>query len=177
MDDSAVSVPPERAGKGRAAERAGGVDRASGGADCGTGRVGLPAAEDLKDSGLPPPLAIRSLGGAAITRARPNRVHCGRARRSLADAPDETIKRLAATCPQCAADVSGQTQSCRHRYDYIDIPPIAIELFGGRCNGCGRRFRALAPAGMAPGSPFGAGSARFVPAPTATTSASSGCRG
>jgi transposase len=31
-----------------------------------------------------------------------------------------------------------------------------IELFGGRCNCCGRRFRATAPAGMAPGSPFGA---------------------
>ena len=56
----------------------------------------------------------------------------------------------------------GRSQSCRHRYDHIDIPPIApvvtrIELFGGRCACCGRRFRAQAPAGMAPGSPFGAG--------------------
>jgi transposase len=123
MDDSA-----QRPGEGRAAERAGGVDRAAGGADCGAGRVALPAAEDLEE---------------------------------FADAPDETIKRRATTCPHCAADVSGQTQSCRHRYDYIDIPPITpvvtrIELFGGRCSCCGRRFRASAPAGMAPGSPFGA---------------------
>jgi transposase len=81
--------------------------------------------------------------------------------RPLADAPDETIKRRASACPHCAADVSGQRQTCRHRYDHIDIPPIApvvtrIELFGGRCAACGRRFRAEAPDGMAPGSPFGA---------------------
>ena len=31
-----------------------------------------------------------------------------------------------------------------------------IELFGGRCAACGRRFRAEAPEGMVPGSPFGA---------------------
>ena len=81
--------------------------------------------------------------------------------RPLTDAPDETIKRLATACPHCAADVSGQRQACRHRYDHIDIPPIVpvvtrIELFGGRCTACGRRFRAEAPEGMVPGSPFGA---------------------
>jgi transposase len=79
--------------------------------------------------------------------------------RPLSDAPDETIKRLTIACPHCATDVSGQAQTCRHRYDHIDIPPIApvvtrIELFGGRCATCGRRFRAAAPDGMAPGSPF-----------------------
>ena len=81
--------------------------------------------------------------------------------RPLTDAPDETIKRRAIACPHCAADVSGQTQTCRHCYDHIDIPPIAplvtrIELFGGRCGACGCRFRAAPPEGMAPGSPFGA---------------------
>ena len=91
-------------------------------------------------------------------KPRPSRPGSARA---LCDAPDETIKRLATACPHCAADVSGQTQTCRHRYDHIDIPPIApvvtrIELFGGRCAACGRRFRAAAPDGMAPGTPFGA---------------------
>ena len=81
--------------------------------------------------------------------------------RAESDAPDETIKRLAAVCPHGVADVSGQTQRCRHRYDHIDIPPIApmvtrIELFGGRCAACGHRFRAAPPDGMPPGSPFGA---------------------
>lgn len=81
--------------------------------------------------------------------------------RSLTDAPDETIERLATACPHCAADVSGQRQSCRHRYDHLDIPPITpvvtrVELFGGRCAACGRRFRAAPPEDMPPGSPFGA---------------------
>lgn len=81
--------------------------------------------------------------------------------RPLADAPDETIERRASACPHCAADVSGQRQTCRHRYDHIDIPPMApvvtrIELFGGRCAACGRRFRAEAPEDMPPGTPFGA---------------------
>jgi transposase len=39
--------------------------------------------------------------------------------RPLRDAPDETIKRLATACPHCAPDVSGQTQTCRRRYDHI----------------------------------------------------------
>jgi transposase len=81
--------------------------------------------------------------------------------RPLTDAPDETVKRLATACPHCAADVSGHTQTCRHRYDHIDIPPIRphvtrIELYGGRCGGCGKRFRAAPPDGIAPGTPFGA---------------------
>ncbi len=99
-------------------------------------------------------------GGKESKRRKPRPARPGSAR-PLADAPDETIKRLATACPHCAADVSGQRQACRHRYDHIDIPPIApvvsrVELFGGRCAACGRRFRAEAPEGMAPGSPFGA---------------------
>lgn len=111
-----------------------------------------------------PPSQDRKPGGAGGKtegrRRKPRPSRPGSAR-SLTDAPDQTIKRLATGCPHCAADVSGQRQSCRHRYDHIDIPPIApvvtrIELFGGRCNACGRRFPAEAPQGMVPGSPFGA---------------------
>src|SRR5512143_1225407 len=81
--------------------------------------------------------------------------------RLLTEGPDETIKRRATACPHCAADVSGQRQTCRHRYDCLNIPPIApvvrrVELFGGRCAACGRRFRATAPEGLVPGTPFGA---------------------
>jgi transposase len=80
--------------------------------------------------------------------------------RPLAEEPDKTERRLAAVCPPCEADVSGARQTCRHRYDHIDLPLIRpvvtrVELFGGRCGGCGRRYRAEAPAGMAPGTPFG----------------------
>jgi transposase len=111
-----------------------------------------------------PPSQDRKPGGSGDgkdgKRRKPRPSRPGSAR-PLTDAPDETIKRLATACPHCAADVSGQRQHCRHRYDHIDLPPITpvvtrIELFGGRCAACGHRFRAEAPDGMPPGSPFGA---------------------
>src|SRR5512147_771025 len=110
----------------------------------------IPPSQDRKPSGE----------GEKKKRRKPRPSRPGSAR-PLADVPDETIKRLATTCPHCVADVSGQRQTCRHRYDCLDIPPIApvvrrIELFGGRCGACGRRFRATAPEGLMPGTPFGA---------------------
>jgi transposase len=44
----------------------------------------------------------------------------------------------------------------------LELTPIRsvvtrVEIFGGRCGGCGHRYRAEAPAGMAPGTPFGPG--------------------
>jgi transposase len=82
--------------------------------------------------------------------------------RPLAEDPDKTERRLAECCPHCNADVSDERQVCRHRYDHVELPPIRpvvtrIELFGGRCRRCGKRYRAPAPAGMAPGTPFGPG--------------------
>jgi len=82
--------------------------------------------------------------------------------RPLTETPDKTERRIADACGHCGADVSSASQRCRHRYDHIDLPPIRpvvtrVELFGGRCGGCGRRYRAEAPAGMQPGTPFGPG--------------------
>ena len=82
--------------------------------------------------------------------------------RPLAEEPDKTERRLAEACPHCGADVSEDHQSCRHRYDHIELPPIRpevtrIELYGGRCRACGKRYRTAATAGMAPGTPFGPG--------------------
>ena len=79
--------------------------------------------------------------------------------RRLAEDPDETLRRRADACGQCGADVSRQVQQVRQRYDHVDIPPVVahttrIELLGGRCACCGRRFRAEPPAGMAPGTPL-----------------------
>ena len=114
-----------------------------------------------RNSDTPPSQDRKPGGGKKDGKRRKPRPSRPGSARPLADVPDKTVKRLATACPHCAADVSGQTQTCRHRYDHIDIPPIApmvtrIELFGGRCAACGRRFRAAAPDGMAPGSPFGA---------------------
>jgi transposase len=97
--------------------------------------------------------------GKASGKPRPSRK--GKAR-PLTEAPDRTERVVAAACGHCGTDVSGAAQRCRHRYDHIDLPPIRpvvtrVELLGGRCGGCGRRYRAAAPAGMAPGTPFGPG--------------------
>lgn len=91
-------------------------------------------------------------------RRRPSRP--GVARR-MADAPDTTIRRFAESCSHCSADVSRQMQRRRRAYEHIEIPPIRphvtrIELYGGRCATCGKRFCATPPEGMAPGTPFGA---------------------
>lgn len=82
--------------------------------------------------------------------------------RPLAEKPDKVERRLADACGHCGADVSGAPQRCRHRYDHIELPPIRpvvtrVEIFGGRCRDCGRRYRGEAPAGMTPGTPFGPG--------------------
>jgi len=82
--------------------------------------------------------------------------------RLLTETLDMTERVAAAACGHCGTDVSGAAQRCRHRYDHIDLPPIRpvvtrVELLGGRCGGCGRRYRAAVPTGMAPGTPFGPG--------------------
>ncbi|MCC7167679.1 MAG: IS66 family transposase, partial [Rhodospirillales bacterium] len=82
--------------------------------------------------------------------------------RPLAEEPDKTERRIAECCPHCGTSAPMAAQRCRHRYDHIDLPPIRpvvtrIELFGGRCGGCGRRYRAEPPADMMPGTPFGPG--------------------
>jgi len=84
------------------------------------------------------------------------------ASRPLTEIPDKTERHQADCCPHCGTSVAEARQQCRHRYDHIDLPPIRpvvtrVELFGGRCGGCGRRYRAAPPAGMVPGTPFGPG--------------------
>jgi transposase len=105
------------------------------------------------------------------------------ASRPLASDPDRTERRLVEACPHCRASLSEVMQRCRHRYDHIDLPEIRpvvtrVELFGGRCRDCGRRYRAEPPALMPPGTPFGPGiRARCWPtSTTAIMSASSACR-
>lgn len=82
--------------------------------------------------------------------------------RPLTPAPDRTERRVAETCRHCRAVLPAAGQRCRHRYDHIDLPEIRpvvtrVELFGGRCRECGRRYRAEPPASMPPGTPFGPG--------------------
>lgn len=116
-----------------------------------------------RNSHLPPsqdPGGGRPGGGNARDELKPKKPRPSRpgVSRRLAATPDETIIRRAGRCA-CGADVSRLKQTCRMRYDHVDIPPVLphvtrIELHGGRC-ACGKRFRAAPPEGMPPGTPFG----------------------
>jgi transposase len=83
--------------------------------------------------------------------------------------PNPTSRReLRAECCQgCGADVSRTAQFACESYDRIEIPPIEPEvtrvtLMGGVCPCCRKRFKAIAPADLAPGSPFGDNLRAFV---------------
>jgi transposase len=105
--------------------------------------------------------------GSGDGKAKPKgKVHAG-AHRPLH--PDPTRRRdvLAERCGHCQADVSGVRQEAVHAYDRIEIPEIVpdvtrVMLYGGLCPCCARRFKASAPAGFEPGSPFGANLRAFV---------------
>jgi transposase len=99
--------------------------------------------------------------GAGKPKTRKKRPSRPGVSRRLAATPDATVVCHATHCQGCGADVRGVRQRRRRRYDHVDLPPIVphvtrIELQGGRCPGCNKRFTAEAPAGMAPGTPFGA---------------------
>ena len=122
--------------------------------------VGKPR-KTSKNSGVPP---SQDRFGRPKKPKRPAKKRPPRPGKSrpLAANPDKTERRMADACGHCGTDVSGAAQRLRHAYDHIDLPPIRpvvtrVELFGGRCACCRRRYRAEAPAGMAPGTPFGPG--------------------
>lgn len=88
-------------------------------------------------------------------RKQPRTSRPGSARR-LTEAPDTTERCLVDACPRCGAAVAEAAQRCRQRYDHIDLPivrPVVtrVEVFGGRCGGCGRRYRAPTPPAMSSG--------------------------
>jgi len=124
--------------------------------------VGKPR-KTSKNSHIPPSNDKFGKGGGngRTSRSGKRQAREGKHRR-LTQTPDKTERVMASACCHCGTDVSNQAQRCRHRYDHIDLPPIRpiitlIELFGGRCWGCARRYRAAAPTEMAPGTPFGPG--------------------
>ena len=73
---------------------------------------------------------------------------------------------MAQSC-NCGADVSGVAQTACEVYDRIEIPEIVpdvtrVSLHGGVCPCCNKRFKATAPEGLEPGSPFGPNLRAFV---------------
>jgi len=109
------------------------------------------------NSSLPPSKGQKpSAPAAPKPKAKP---HAG-AHRRLHPNPTSRRELRAECCRSCGADVSQTTQFACENYDHIEIPPIEPEvtrvtLMGGVCPCCGKRFKAKAPADLAPGSPFG----------------------
>lgn len=87
--------------------------------------------------------------------------------RSLHPDPDRVIDAMLTHCPHCQAAFPQTAQTPQQVYERIELPPIKpdvtqVRLFGGRCACCGERVLADAPAGLQPGSPFGASVATLV---------------
>jgi transposase len=116
------------------------------------------------NSSKPPSQGHKASGDG---KAKPKgRAHAG-AHRPLHPDPTQRRDMLAEHCGHCQADVSGVAQEAVHAYDRIELPEIVPEvtrvtLHGGICPCCARRFKAPAPAGLEPGSPFGPNLRAFV---------------
>src|SRR5450759_4489011 len=117
-----------------------------------------------RNSSTPPSRGHKVSGDG---KAKPKgKVHAG-AHRPLHPNPTRRRDMLAERCGHCQADVSGVSQEAVHAYDRIEIPEIVpdvprVTLYGGVCPCCARRFKAAAPAGLEPGSPFGANLRAFA---------------
>ncbi len=126
-------------------------------------KLGLPP-KTPDNSSLPPSKGQKpSLPSVPKRKAKP---HPG-AHRLLHPDPTRHHDVLALSCRACGADVSGAEQSPCEVYDRVEIPAIVpdvtrVSLHGGTCPCCAKRFKAEAPAGLEPGSPFGPNIRAFV---------------
>ena len=116
------------------------------------------------NSGTPPSQGRKANGdGKASPKAR---VHAG-AHRPLHPNPTRCEAVRVERCPHCRADLGNVAQMAVQTYDRIEIPEIApdvtrVVLHGGVCPCCAGRFKAAAPTGLEPGSPFGPNLRAFV---------------
>jgi transposase len=120
-------------------------------------RLGLPP-KTPDNSSVPPSAGAKPSGGGEREKAR--RLARAGVHRPLSPAPDERRDARAEVCAACGADVGAAEQAPCEAYDRIEIPEIKphvtrVTLHGGLCPCCGKRFKARAPAGLEPGSPFG----------------------
>ena len=119
-------------------------------------KLGLPP-KTPDNSSVPPSKGQKPSGSTPPKpKAKPHRG----AHRLLHPNPTRTRDVLAIACQGCGTDVSGVEQSPCETYDRVEIPKIEpdvtrVSLHGGVCPCCAKRFKAEAPAGLEPGSPFG----------------------
>ena len=81
--------------------------------------------------------------------------------RQLEPNPDTVIEAVAEACPHCGHGLGVDDQPDFHPYDHVELPRIKpettrINRHRGTCPCCRERFSAPVPAGLEPGSPFGA---------------------
>jgi transposase len=119
-------------------------------------KLGLPP-KGPDNSSVPPSGGHKPSGSSKARRKK--KPHAG-SHRALHPNPTRTREVLARLCTGCGADVSAVAQSPCESYDRIEIPKIEpdvtrVVLHGGVCPCCAARFKAPAPAGLEPGSPFG----------------------
>jgi transposase len=112
-----------------------------------------------------PPSQGHKASGESETKPKA-KAHAG-FHRPLHPTPTRRRDVLADRCGHCRADVSAVSQTTVHAYDRIEIPEIVpdvtrVTLHGGVCPCCARRFKAAAPEGLEPGSPFGPNLRAFV---------------
>lgn len=126
-------------------------------------RLGLPP--KTPDNSSKPPSQGHKANADTSNKPKGN-PHKG-SHRELHPDPTRTLDVRAETCPHCAADVSAVTQTASQHYDRIEIPEIKpdvtrVVLHAGTCPCCQKRFKATAPEGFEPGSPFGPNLRAFV---------------
>jgi transposase len=110
------------------------------------------------DNSSTPPSQGRKASSAPTSKPK-GKPHAG-AHRPLHPNPTRHRNVPAAQCQHCGTDVTGEPQTACEAYDRIEIPEInpdvtRVTLYGGTCPCCTKRFKAAAPAGLEPGSPFG----------------------
>jgi len=126
-------------------------------------RLGLPP-KTPDNSSTPPSRGHKASGES---NARPKRKAHPGAHRPLHPKPTRREEVRATRCPHCRADLAGVAQAAIEAYDRIELPEIVpditrVVLHGGVCPCCARRFKAVPPAGLEPGSPFGPNLRAFV---------------
>ncbi len=127
------------------------------------GKLDQPA-KTPDNSSLPP---SRGQKPSIWAKDRPKRAPHAGAHRPLHPNPTQRREVLATACQHCGADVSRSPQKPRETYDRIEIPDIKpdvtrVTLHGGVCPCCAGRFKAQAPEGLEPGSPFGPNLRAFI---------------
>ena len=110
------------------------------------------------DNSSTPPSQGRKASSTPTAKPK-GKPHAGAYRR-LHPNPTRNRDVLAQQCQHCGTSVCGTPQTACEAYDRIEIPALApdvtrVTLYGGTCPGCAKRFKAVPPQGLEPGSPFG----------------------